>query len=73
MLISARAGDEEIVNVSKSKWEATKNLIAKALECLRGVVKIIWHLQKFEKSERGCYSRLVNIGWLHRDLMIGSH
>ena len=28
---------------------------------------------KFGESEQGCYSRLMNIGWLRRNLMIGSH
>ena len=73
MLISTRAGDEEIVDVSVRKCETPKNLVYETLECLRSVAKTKWHLQKFEKSKRGCYGRLGNIGWLHRDLMIGSH
>ena len=44
MLISTRAGDEEIVDVSVSKRKASKNLVNKALKRLRGVTKTKWHL-----------------------------
>ena len=71
--MNTRAGDEEIINVSISKREITKNLVDQAFKCLRGVAETKWHLRKFEESERVCYSRLMKIGWLHRDLMIGSH
>ena len=73
MLISTQARDKEIVNVNVSKWEASKYLVDEALKCLHSVTKTKWHLQKFKKSKQGCYSRLMSIGWLHRNLMIGSH
>ena len=74
MLISVRAGDKEIVNVSISKKrEAMKSLTDKALKCLRGVANTKRYFLKFEEFEPVCYSRLMNIGWLHRDLMIGFH
>ena len=73
ILIGTRDGDEEIVDVSVRKSETPKTLVDEGLKCLQSVAKTEWYLQKFEKSKRGCYGRLGNIGWLHRDLMVGSH
>ena len=64
MLISTRAGDEEIINVSISKRKATKNLVNKVLKCLCGIAKNKRHLNKWhlKESDQDYYSRLMNIG-----------
>ena len=36
-------------------------------------MKTKWHLEKFKKAKPGCCSRCMSIGWLHEELMIGSH
>ena len=44
MLLSIRAGNEDIVNVDIGKRKTTKNLINKMLKGLSGIAKTKWHL-----------------------------
>ena len=52
MLLSSRAGDEEIIDVSISKRVATKNLVDKALKCLCGIAKTKWHIKNSKSLNR---------------------
>ena len=73
VFLGIRAGDEDIVNISVCKGEATKNLIDKALERLRSVAKTERHFQEFEKPEGGCYRCFRDIRWLNGNLVVCSH
>ena len=75
VFISTRAGNEDIVNVHVGvlKREATKNSVDETLKCLCCVAQTKWHLCKFVEFEGSCYGHLMDISWLHRDLVVTLH
>jgi hypothetical protein len=70
VLLRVAAGDVHVVDVGENRLKVRHRPVHLPLESGAGVHEPEWHPQVLEGSERRCDCRLLDVSWVHRNLMV---
>ena len=70
---SAWTRDEDIIQVDKDEWKTSKHSVHQPLERLRRIFEAKRHPDKLEESKWRYYGGLLDMIFLHWDLMIPAY
>ena len=73
VLLGGRAGNQDVIQIPKTKVQPTDDPVNEALKGLGGVAQTEWHADVLEETEGRGDGRLRNVFGSNWDLMICPH
>jgi hypothetical protein len=67
---SGPAGDNDVIQIGENEIKATEYPVHSPLKGVAGVAKAKGHAEELEEAERSNYRRLLNVVFIHQDLVV---